>query len=310
MVAVSVLMSSYNHDHYIAQAIESVLAQTFSDLELVIVDDASTDNSPQIIQAYAEKDPRIKASFHTKNQGISQTANDSMAKATGKYVSYIGSDDLWAPTKLEKQLAVLEKDEDKLVWSEALIINGKGEKTGQSITQLLGATKRCGNLFEELLKEQIIFYQTLIYKREFAKGLQRDTSLKYASDHRYIVELAKKHEFAFVNEPLASYRMHGQNVTSKNQAAWMKERVVLREEFIKEYGNEISNKTKAAILYRIGHAYATLGNQQTAKHYYLQALKTNQPNKETILYLLLAMTAQNGYSQTITKTYYGLLTLF
>ena len=73
MLLVSVVMTSYNHEKYLADAIESVLNQTFSDFELIIVDDASRDNSPEIIRQYQQKDPRVRAIFRPDNQGISKT---------------------------------------------------------------------------------------------------------------------------------------------------------------------------------------------------------------------------------------------
>src|SRR5512138_3857716 len=123
MVLVSVSMLSYNHEKYLAEAIESVLNQTIEDLELIIVDDGSKDNSRQLIKEYSAKDPRVKPIFHERNFGIPRGANDCLKNATGEYFGFIGSDDLWLPSKIEKQLKVIEKNPEKIVWSEGQIIN-------------------------------------------------------------------------------------------------------------------------------------------------------------------------------------------
>ena len=132
-------MTSYNHGRYISEAIESVLCQTFDDIELIIVDDASTDCSQDIIQRYQQTDPRIRSIFHKDNVGISLTTNEGFASANGEYIAYTQSDDIWMPDKLEKQLQVLNKNERLIVWSDATIIDGSGRERGSS---LLNTTRR------------------------------------------------------------------------------------------------------------------------------------------------------------------------
>ncbi|MGZ7171982.1 MAG: glycosyltransferase family 2 protein, partial [Halobacteriota archaeon] len=132
MPLVSVGMASYNHEKFISEAIESVLGQDFDDLELIIVDDASTDSSRQIIQKYAAKDSRVSVILHEANCGIAKTANDGIAAAKGKFLAPIASDDVWMKDKLSKQLAVLESDEDLIVWTEAEIIDERSQPVGST----------------------------------------------------------------------------------------------------------------------------------------------------------------------------------
>ncbi len=305
MVLVSVVMCSYNHERYIGQAIESVLNQTFHDLELVIVDDCSRDGSQKIIEAYQAKDSRVKASFHPKNRGIAATTNDCLKHVTGRYLSFIGSDDLWMETKLERQIAALHDDEDRLVWSDGLIVNGDGVPTGETITHYIGPSKRSGNLFEDLLREHIVSFQSLIFNAQYAKGLELDESLKYVSDHRFIVEIAKNHPFYFIDEPLAKYRVHGSNITSRDMSVWMKERIRIRHRFLREYVDVMSPQTRADIYHKIGHAYANLGEPLSARHYYMKALFVNRLNPNSVLYLMLAATAGGRYSgEAVTNMYY------
>ncbi len=104
MVLVSVVMCCHNHESYIADSMASVLNQTVPDLELLITDDCSTDNSPKIIAQTQEKDPRVHAAYHTKNMGVSKTINEGLDRVSGKYICFLDSDDLWVRDKLEKQL--------------------------------------------------------------------------------------------------------------------------------------------------------------------------------------------------------------
>ncbi len=135
-------MPSYNHGKYLSETIESILNQTFQDLELIIIDDFSKDNSKAIIETYQEKDGRIKAFFHEKNIGITPTTNELIAKSSGKYIARIDSDDVWMKSKLAKQLAILQKNESLIVWSEGEVIDEKSKPTGKTFSQRLAALTR------------------------------------------------------------------------------------------------------------------------------------------------------------------------
>ncbi len=106
---VSVIMPVYNRERYVAQAIESVLNQTFGDFELLIVDDGSSDHSPEIIEDYAKKDKRIRCAFHKENRGVSAARNTALETARGDWIAVIDSDDAWHPERLEKLLRIVEE---------------------------------------------------------------------------------------------------------------------------------------------------------------------------------------------------------
>ena len=172
MPLVTVLMPSYNHERFVSQAIESVLEQTFEDFELIIIDDGSTDKSPQIIKNYLKKDDRIKAIFHPKNMGIPKTFNKLIDNAKGKFISYISSDDLWVKNKLKKQLEILKQDENLIIWTEGEIIDAENHPTGETFTQLYQSLEKNGNIFEELLSGNFILGSSMIFKKENLNGIR------------------------------------------------------------------------------------------------------------------------------------------
>lgn len=106
---VSVLMPAYNSEKYIAEAIESVLNQTFSDFEFIIINDGSTDGTSQIVKEYAKQDKRIKFVNHSKNKGIVGVLNEGLDLATGEYIARMDSDDISLPTRFEKQIDYMDK---------------------------------------------------------------------------------------------------------------------------------------------------------------------------------------------------------
>jgi glycosyltransferase involved in cell wall biosynthesis len=296
LISVSVLLTSYNYERYLPEAIESVLNQSFKDLELIIVDDASTDSSRKIIESYQTKDKRVRAFFHEKNQGIARTANDGLSMANGKFISFIGADDVWFPFKLEKQLSVLKNNEDKIVWSEGEIIDGAGIPTGKTMTQLLNSPrKKSGNIFQELLKEDFVFGQSLIFKSEYLKKVKFDENLHYVNDHLLLVNLSMKYAFVFMPEPLAKYRIHGRNVTLKNEKTWLKERILIRKYFLQNFSNQITARTRADIYYKIGRSFSRLGEKKLAKQYYLEAIRIDHLHNNSLLYLILALTDGEGF---------------
>ena len=103
-------MPVYNGERFLAEAIESILTQTFTDFELIIVDDGSTDGSAEIIRSFAERDARIRLIQHRENLGISSACNTGIAEARGKYIAGMDSDDISLPDRLQKQLDILESN--------------------------------------------------------------------------------------------------------------------------------------------------------------------------------------------------------
>ena len=123
---VSVILSSYNHEKYIAQAIQSVLNQTFADFELLIFDDGSSDNSREIIKSF--QDPRIKTFLYEVNRGAKIALQESLAAVQGKYIAVHHSDDLWTADKLEKQVNFLDSHAEYLAcftWAEIIDENNQ-----------------------------------------------------------------------------------------------------------------------------------------------------------------------------------------
>jgi len=112
---VSIIMPSYNTAPYIAESINSVIAQTYTDWELIIVDDASTDNTDEVVASCHPREggdlsSRIRYLKNDRNRGAAYSRNRALREAKGKWIAFLDSDDLWAPDKLEKQIAFMEKN--------------------------------------------------------------------------------------------------------------------------------------------------------------------------------------------------------
>ncbi|MFN3921897.1 MAG: glycosyltransferase family 2 protein, partial [Caldimicrobium sp.] len=109
---ISIISPTYNHERYIEECIESVLCQSYENWEMIIVDDASTDKTPEIVQKYVNKDSRIKLIRHNENYGslyLDKTYNEALSLAKGEWIAILEGDDVWLPYKLEKQVEILNK---------------------------------------------------------------------------------------------------------------------------------------------------------------------------------------------------------
>ena len=125
---VSVIMPAYNAEKYIAAAIESVCAQSMPNLELIILDDCSSDGTAAIAERFAAKDPRIRLYAGAQNVGVAQLRNQGIELSRGRYIALLDSDDTWHPQKLEKQLELLKKNDAALCYCSYAIVDDAGQK--------------------------------------------------------------------------------------------------------------------------------------------------------------------------------------
>ena len=249
MPLISVIMPSYNHEQFIADAIESVLGQTIRDLELIIIDDASSDGSPRIIETYIANDARIGTVYHDNNLGIAKTVNEGLDRAQGKYVAFISSDDVWMPDKLEKQLNILSDNEDLVIWSEGLVIDSTGKSTGETFSQVhhTEEKKKSGDLFEELVQGNFIFGSSMIIKNENLDGIRFNEDLKYLNDFQFNVDLARMYNYCYITEPLAYYRVHGKNTITADREGHYWDYLKIGEYFLTRYGDQLKNSTRVQV---------------------------------------------------------------
>lgn len=125
---VSVIMPAYNAENYIKEAIDSVLAQTISDWELLVIDDRSGDHTKEIVLSFAEKDSRIRLLSNEKNMGAAGSRNRGLDLCCGQYVAMLDSDDYWEPVMLERMVACAEKTGADIVYCSYAIVDERGEK--------------------------------------------------------------------------------------------------------------------------------------------------------------------------------------
>lgn len=130
---VSIIMPLFNAERYVAQSIESVLAQSYTNWELLVCDDCSSDASAAIVASFAAQDPRIKISYSTENKGIAKTRNACLSLAQGRFVAFLDDDDLWTSDKLEKQVRFMLKSQCGFCYANYDLMNEDGSARGKTI---------------------------------------------------------------------------------------------------------------------------------------------------------------------------------
>jgi len=213
MVSVSVIIPVYNQERYLGAAIDSVLAQTYRDFEVIVVDDGSTDGTPEIIASYL---PRIRG-FRKPNAGGASALNLGIREAQGDWIGWLSSDDLWEPTRLARQMEALrERPTAGFVFSDFVKIDPDGGVIGE-VRAACPSGKR--GLQLALVRRCFVNGCTTLIRREaFARVGLFDERDRFAPDYDMWFRILRHYEALHVPEPLVRYRIHpGQ--ASANPAA-------------------------------------------------------------------------------------------
>ena len=254
---VSIIMPAYNSEKYVSQAIESVINQTFSEWELIIVDDGSTDQTGKIIDEFSKKDSRIKV-FHQSNKGVSSARNYALERVTGDYVTFLDSDDVYHPERLKLMLGVLIKDPD----CDAAFADYK---------ECRGSTKVDDNddvitssiIFQEKIIETVIqdtrlqFMCNVMMKSEIARKV-RFADLKFAEDYCYIRDCSfYMKQITVIDSVLYYYRRDNENAMTSH---------FFTEKYVPEYMKLVEN----AYQFCVDHGFDSKFFRGMVAHEYAQ----------------------------------------
>lgn len=209
---VSVVMSVYNTEKFVHNAIESILNQTFTDFEFIIIDDASTDNTPQILHSFS-KHPKIKIITNKKNIGLSKSLNKWLTAASGKYIARQDADDFSAEDRLEKQIAYLEYNTDvSLLGTGAVIIDNEGKEL--CIRHVLTKPEHLLAKFTQLELTNPLFHGSIMFRKSDIReiGNYRE-GFRYAQDHDLYLRLCEQKKIDNLDLPLYYWRLNPSGVS-------------------------------------------------------------------------------------------------
>jgi glycosyltransferase involved in cell wall biosynthesis len=204
--AVTVLMPLYNGEQYLREAIESILGQTFSEFELLVLDDGSTDAGPRIVKGY--RDPRIRLLSNDANLGIAATLNRGIRLANGRYIARMDCDDVSLPDRLRRQFDFMEGNPPVGVCGSR--VRRIGAKKGIWKVKAGDAAIRSRLLFENAMAHPSVMIRKSVLEE---KSLRYDPSLRCAQDYAFWVEIARHSRLANLEQVLVLYRVHAAQIS-------------------------------------------------------------------------------------------------
>jgi glycosyltransferase involved in cell wall biosynthesis len=277
-MTISVIITTYNYGRFVQEAIESVLAQTVTDLQILVVDDGSTDDTPDVLAKI--RDPRIQI-IRTPNQGISASRNEGLLHVKGDFIAFLDADDRWTPRKLEYQLQILMAEQDMVaVFTNFVRFDENGvypedqfsfypELAGVPTTPTVdGRGQRIlGDAFATLVAfgEIPAWVQTIMFRRQAIQDLAfmvragTRPGMRYALclDIPFCLQAFRQGAVGFLEEPLVQVRRHGGNATSR--LADMPHAKLAALQSLTEI--PLTNLQRRALNRRVGRAFISSGLQ-------------------------------------------------
>ena len=272
---ISIILPTYNGSKFIRTSIESCLQQTFTDFELIIVNDCSTDNTLSIIEEYAAKDKRIKIIYNEHNKKLPLSLNAGFELAKGKYFTWTSDDNYYAPQALQTMLQQIEDNPiSDLVYANYTTINDEGKITGTRIFNNIYLSffnwLGCGACF--------------LYKAEIHWALNGYNPAAFLiEDYDFFVRAYLKYQFHYLPQTdLYFYREHNASLTSTQRSAIKDVSKIFLERQLVGLENKLSKK-EVALLYRKFAVYFAVQKNDTFKYgLYLQKL-SNISKKEALI---------------------------
>lgn len=221
---VSVIMPVYNAEGFLAEAIESILQQSLADLELIIINDGSTDKSLEIINRYATQDERIKI-ITRPNLGLVKTLNEGIRNAMGQYIARQDADDISLKSRLREQVKYLSSNPSiALVGSNYYRINEDGQI--QSVTNVF--TKPADLKVSMVFSNQFGHGTVMARKKELLSSGGYKENYKHAEDYELWTRISRRHDIANIKKPLYKWRINTRGVTLQHSGAMNKQLVRIR----------------------------------------------------------------------------------
>ena len=223
MPLVSVIVPCYNHEKYVEETIESIVNQTYKNIELIVIDDGSKDASPQIIEKLSKK---YSFKFiHRPNKGLSATLNEGIKLSNGKYFSACASDDIYLLDKIEKQVQFMEDNREYgACYGKIILIDDKGNQTKE-----YHIDPKSGWIFDDLLNRCLIPSVSSFIKREVFETVGDYDENSWIEDWDMWLRISEKYQIGYLNEFLAYYRKHDTNISKHSYNMYVAEKKILEK---------------------------------------------------------------------------------
>ena len=231
---ISIILPTYNGAKWVEGAIHSVLEQSFSDFEFIIIDDGSWNATNEIIEKFARQDRRIRHIKNEQNLGIQKTRNISLGYAKGEYIAEIDQDDVWLDKdKLEKQLQFLRENKEYVLIGTGVVIVGDG---GEEIARYL-MPKTDTEIRSKILRMNCFIHSSVMYRKSAVRAVGGYTVEKMSEDHDLWLRLGRWGKFANLPDYAVQYYLNMKGYNSQDKFVRLKQNLLLIKEHKDFYPN-------------------------------------------------------------------------
>lgn len=273
---VSALVPVYNGERFLAQALDSALAQTLDNIEIVVVDDGSTDASAAIADRYALQHPRRVRVVHQANQGLPLARNAAIAIARGRYLALLDADDIWLPDHLATCVDVLERNPAVgLVHADAEDIDADGKPFALDDHARWGRESR-DPYKAILLRRQHVVCPTAVFRRSVVENVGTFDPIFNrlgCEDRDLWLRIAEVSDLVYIEGLQAQYRIHGANMSANSERMWRARKLLVDKYAVRPRGHQLHRQALAAIDADLGHELAMAPEPRPALAAFARALR-------------------------------------
>lgn len=267
---VSVVIPTFNRAEFIGRALQSVLSQNYPDLEVIIVDDASTDDTQDRIKILQESDHRIRYFQHNRNRGAQAARNTGIQAAKGEYIAFLDSDNEWLSEKLQKQIILFSHRDDSLGAAYCGYRNVSVD--GSMLNEYVPRYR--GSVYKQALSEWLTDTSTLVVRKDILEKIYGfDESVHAFQEWDLCIRLARECTFDFVPECLTLYHQHNLPSISKDHLRDAYGYLGVVDKYLPEILRECGRRTLSEHYLRIGRLFILADRFDLARAYFLKSIR-------------------------------------
>lgn len=307
MRKVDIIMPAYNSGKYIANAIESVLAQKYEDLKLYVVDDGSVDDTKLIIETYINKNPGKIAYSFQKNKGPAAARNKGISESNGEYIAFLDSDDIWYPEKLEKQISLFNNKNTGFIYCDNYFVD---EQRGIFQSYSRNVKLLSGDILLDLFCDFFIITSSIVLRRECINQVGLfDEMLIVGEDYDFFLRLAKFFKADVVKEKLWERRVLSNSLSRKdfvldarNDLMILKRFLSNNSDFYHTHKKQINNRL-SQYHFSFGYRYLEHGFNRNGFFEFIKSLyyRASLRAIKNLLFCLIPLKIRRLYKKTYAK---------
>lgn len=282
MSKVSIIIPTFNRRDYITTALDSVLAQSYKDYEIIIIDDGSSDDTKEVLKPYQNN---IRY-FYQDNRGIPATRNKGIREAQGDYIAFLDSDDYWLPEKLKRQIECFKQNPH-----HGMVATRCSSITPDGRFRKKNRPGKSGWVLTDLFKANFIRTSSAMIKKEcFEKVGLFDESLPECEEYDLWLRITKHYPIGFINEPLTVYTDNPRGVSTDSLAGRILRLKVLEKDYLKEcIPSALYRKRLASNYHYVGRHYLNQGEISEGRKHIKHSLSLNPLNLKYLFYYTLSL---------------------